>query len=54
MKKNDCQYAEPEILAELKTEGLRLAKITEAGWFWTCYDRNDERVTLWVTDAKGA
>ena len=51
MRKNECQYAEPEILAELKIEGLRLARFDEAGWYWKAFDSNDEQVILWVTEA---
>lgn len=40
------------ILKELQIEGLRLADENEPGWFWKCYNDNDEKVTLWVTDEK--
>ena len=40
------------ILKELETEGLRIASDDEPGWIWKCHNDNDERVTLWVTDAE--
>ena len=39
-----------QALWELEQEGLRIAKPTEAGWYWKYTDTDGESVTLWVTD----
>lgn len=40
------------ILNKLEIEGLRIASDDEPGWYWKCYNDNEERVTPWVTDTK--
>jgi hypothetical protein len=41
------------IIEQLAQDGLRLASLNEAGWYWFYFDDNQERVTLWVTDLGG-